>query len=62
MRSSSHQYDWVNFIKTLKKEKNLDLSLNLDGVKFQNNKLIQGSVAVIGAGIAGIQTALDLTE
>ncbi|MFX1488375.1 MAG: FAD-dependent oxidoreductase, partial [Promethearchaeota archaeon] len=62
MRSSSHQYDWVNFIKTLKKEKNLDLSLNLDGVEFQNNKLIQGSVAVIGAGIAGIQTALDLTE
>ena len=56
------------FIKTLKKETRLDLSkvlgdsIDSDEISARDRKLMEGSVLVIGGGIAGIQTSLDLTE
>jgi len=58
----------VNIIKTLKKELVLDLSeslndsLNNDEIIEKEKNVMEGSVLVIGGGIAGMQTSLDLTD
>ena len=58
----------MNIIKTLKKEpvlkfsESLNDSLNIDEIREQDKNVTVGSVLVIGGGIAGIQSSLDLTE
>ncbi|MHA1885816.1 MAG: FAD-dependent oxidoreductase, partial [Promethearchaeota archaeon] len=37
-------------------------TLNIEDVISEDKNVIKGSVVVIGGGIAGIQTSLDLTE
>ncbi|MHA1988021.1 MAG: FAD-dependent oxidoreductase [Promethearchaeota archaeon] len=58
----------MNIIKSLKKKpllhtsKSLSDSINADEVIAADKNAMEGSVLVIGGGIAGIQTSLDLTE
>ena len=58
----------MNIIKSLKKEprfhtsKSLSDSINIDEIIATDKNVMEGSVLVIGGGIAGIQTSLDLTE
>ena len=58
----------MNIIKSLKKEpvlhtsKSLSDSINIDEITAKDKNVMEGSVLVIGGGIAGIQTSLDLTD
>ena len=55
-------------IKSLKKKpilshsESLSDSLDINEILTKETNVIQGSVLVIGGGVAGIQTSLDLTE
>ncbi|MHA1915277.1 MAG: FAD-dependent oxidoreductase [Promethearchaeota archaeon] len=68
MKLENNQIQTVDIVKSLKKvpylafSKSLSNSLNIEETISEDKNVIEGSVLVIGGGIAGIQTSLDLTE